>query len=50
MCCALLLTIPPSRHVGDINPLRDAKTVDFDLIVSDLGQVEKNAWNGWKKI
>jgi hypothetical protein len=27
--------------VGDINPLRDAKTVDFDLIVSDLGQVEK---------
>lgn len=28
-------------HVGDINPLRDAKTVEFDLIVSDLGQVEK---------
>ncbi len=27
--------------MGDINPLRDAKTVDFDLIVSDLGQVEK---------
>ena len=28
-------------HVGEINPLRDIKTVDFDLIVSDLGQVEK---------
>jgi ribosome-binding ATPase len=32
---------PSIAHVGDINPLRDAKTVDFDLIVSDLGQVEK---------
>jgi GTP-binding protein YchF len=32
---------PAIPHVGDINPLRDAKTVDFDLIVSDLGQVEK---------
>src|SRR5256714_12437160 len=32
---------PSIPHVGDINPLRDAKTVDFDLIVSDLGQVEK---------
>ena len=32
---------PAIFHVGDINPLRDAKTVDFDLIVSDLGQVEK---------
>src|SRR5207302_1518939 len=28
-------------HVGDINPLRDIKNVDFDMIVSDLGQVEK---------
>jgi ribosome-binding ATPase len=28
-------------HAGEIDPLRDAKTVDFDLIVSDLGQVEK---------
>lgn len=27
-------------HVGPINPLRDIKNVDFDLIVSDLGQVE----------
>ncbi len=32
---------PAIPHVGDINPLRDAKTVEFDLIVSDLGQVEK---------
>src|SRR5215469_15462159 len=28
-------------HTGEINPMRDAKTVEFDLIVSDLGQVEK---------
>lgn len=28
-------------HVGDIDPLRDIKNVDFDLMVSDLGQVEK---------
>jgi GTP-binding protein YchF len=28
-------------HVGEIDPLRDAKSVDFDLIISDLGQVEK---------
>ncbi len=27
-------------HVGSIDPLRDAKNVDFDLVVSDLGQVE----------
>ncbi len=26
---------------GPIDPLRDAKNVEFDLIVSDLGQVEK---------
>src|SRR5258708_24360491 len=32
---------PSIPHVGDVNPLRDAKTVDFDLIVSDLGQIEK---------
>jgi ribosome-binding ATPase len=32
---------PAIPHVGEINPLRDVKTVDFDLIVSDLGQVEK---------
>lgn len=32
---------PSIPHVGEIDPLREAKTVDFDLIVSDLGQVEK---------
>jgi hypothetical protein len=28
-------------HDGPIDPLRDAKNVDFDLMLSDLGQVEK---------
>ena len=28
-------------HVGPIDPLRDAKSVEFDLMVSDLTQVEK---------
>ena len=28
-------------HVGAIDPLRDIKNVEFDLIISDLGQVEK---------
>ena len=32
---------PSIPHVGEINPLRDIKNVDFDLILSDLGQVEK---------
>src|SRR5215510_43040 len=32
---------PAIPHVGEVNPLRDIKTVDFDLIVSDLSQVEK---------
>ena len=32
---------PAIPHVGTIDPLRDIKNVDFDLIVSDLGQVEK---------
>src|SRR5439155_8114220 len=32
---------PTIPHVSEINPLRDIKSVDFDLIVSDLGQVEK---------
>ena len=31
---------PAIPHVGAIDPLRDIKNVDFDLIVSDLGQVE----------
>ena len=28
-------------HVGPIDPLRDVKNVEFDLMISDLGQVEK---------
>src|SRR5215475_7027123 len=32
---------PSIPHSGEINQLRDAKAVEFDLIVSDLGQVEK---------
>jgi GTP-binding protein YchF len=28
-------------HVGSVDPLRDIKNVDFDLMVSDLGQIEK---------
>jgi len=28
-------------HVGEIDPLRDIKNVEFDLIVSDLTQIEK---------
>jgi GTP-binding protein YchF len=32
---------PAIPHVGPIDPVRDIKNVDFDLMVSDLGQVEK---------
>ncbi len=32
---------PSIPHVGTIDPLRDIKNVEFDLMVSDLGQVEK---------
>jgi GTP-binding protein YchF len=32
---------PAIPHVGEINPLRDLRNVEFDLMVSDLGQVEK---------
>src|SRR5579863_2075771 len=28
-------------HAGEIDPLRDIKNVEFDLMVSDLGQIEK---------
>jgi len=28
-------------HVGPIDPLRDIKNVEFDLMLSDLGQIEK---------
>ncbi len=32
---------PAIPHVGDIDPLRDAKNVEFDLMINDLGQIEK---------
>lgn len=32
---------PSIPHVGNIDPLRDIRNVEFDLMVSDLGQVEK---------
>jgi len=32
---------PSIPHVGTIDPLRDIKNVDFDMIVNDLSQVEK---------
>jgi ribosome-binding ATPase len=32
---------PAIPHVGNLDPLRDIKNVEFDLMVSDLGQIEK---------
>jgi len=32
---------PAIPHVGEIDPLRDIKNVELDLMVSDLGQIEK---------
>lgn len=32
---------PAIPHVGPVDPLRDIKNVEFDLMVSDLGQIEK---------
>lgn len=32
---------PSIPHVGEIDPVRDIKSVNVDLIISDLGQVEK---------
>ncbi|MGE0405203.1 MAG: redox-regulated ATPase YchF [Candidatus Korobacteraceae bacterium] len=32
---------PSIPHVGEIDPVRDARNAEFDLIVTDLGQVEK---------
>ena len=32
---------PSIPHVGPIDPLRDIRNVEFDLMVSDLGQIEK---------
>jgi ribosome-binding ATPase len=47
MWCACLTTLDSAR--GEIDPLRDIKNVEFDLMVSDLGQIEKR-WSVWKKI
>src|SRR6202051_3496599 len=32
---------PAVPHTGEIDPLRDIKNVEFDLPLSDLGQIEK---------
>jgi len=32
---------PSIPHVGEIDPVRDAKNVEVDLIINDLGQIEK---------
>ena len=32
---------PAIPHVGEIDPIRDIKNVEFDLMISDLGQIEK---------
>jgi hypothetical protein len=32
---------PAVPHVGEIDPLRDIRNMDFDLMVTDLGQIEK---------
>src|ERR1700758_555934 len=32
---------PAIPHVGEIDPMRDIRNVEFDLMVSDLGQIEK---------
>jgi ribosome-binding ATPase len=32
---------PSIPHVGPVDPLRDIKNVEFDTMVSDLGQIEK---------
>jgi GTP-binding protein YchF len=32
---------PAIPHVGEIDPLRDIRNVEFDLMVNDLGQIEK---------
>jgi ribosome-binding ATPase YchF (GTP1/OBG family) len=35
------LTILRCRIAGEIDPLKDIKNVEFDLLVNDLGQIEK---------
>src|SRR5580693_4506863 len=32
---------PSIPHVGPVDPLRDIKNIDLDLIINDLGQIEK---------
>jgi hypothetical protein len=32
---------PAIPHVGEIDPLRDIKNVEFDLMLSDFGQIQK---------
>jgi hypothetical protein len=32
---------PAVPHTGEIDPLRDIKNVEFDLMINDLGQIEK---------
>jgi hypothetical protein len=32
---------PSISHVGTVDPLRDIKNIEFDMMVSDLGQIEK---------
>jgi GTP-binding protein YchF len=32
---------PAVPHVGEIDPLRDARNVEFDLMINDLAQIEK---------
>ncbi|MGA3209951.1 MAG: redox-regulated ATPase YchF [Terriglobales bacterium] len=32
---------PSVPHVGEIDPMRDIRNVEFDLMISDLGQIEK---------
>src|SRR6201984_3036085 len=41
---------PAIPHVGDIDPLRDIKNVEFDLMISDLGQIEKRLERLRKKL
>ena len=40
---------PSIPHVGPIDPLRDIKNVEFDLMVSDLGQIEKRLERAGKR-
>src|SRR3974390_1208440 len=37
---------PSIPHVGPVDPLRDIKNIDFDLIVTDLGQIGRRLGRG----